>query len=112
MYGVWSKELHGEMNVTLAFTLSFDEAKSFTMDLAAADCYKIYLDGEFFAFGPQRAAHGYARVAQYTATAKRLVVEIHSHCVNTYCWIKQPPFFACKVQTAECGRAYGYALGA
>lgn len=97
MVGVWAKELENQMNVTLAFVLDFGEETSFAMELSAADCYKVYLDGEFFSFGPQRAAHGYARVAKYTATAKRLVVEVHSHFIQTFCWIKQPPFFACKI---------------
>ena len=42
------------MNVTLGFALDFKQEQAFDLKIAAADCYKIYLDGEFFAFGPQR----------------------------------------------------------
>lgn len=99
MFGVWANGLSGEMNVSLAFVLDLGEAKECSFSIAAADCYKVYLDGEFFAFGPQRAAHGYARIARYTARARKVVVEVHSHFVQTFCWIKQPPFFAFEMKT-------------
>ncbi len=104
MIGVWADGLVGQMNVTAAFVLEFDTQTDFTMKLAAADCYKIYADGQFFAFGPQRAAHGYARVAEYAGQAKRMVVEVHSHFVQTFCWIKQTPFFACEITAG--GKTY------
>ncbi|MBE7080564.1 MAG: hypothetical protein E7371_04920 [Clostridiales bacterium] len=97
MVAVWANDLQGQMNITLAFALDLETAQAFDLTIAAADCYKIYADGQFLAFGPQRAAHGYARIAKYKGRAKRIVVEVHSHFANTFCWIKQPPFFACEV---------------
>lgn len=105
MEGVWGKGLQNERNDTLAFVLTLSEKKSLSVSLAAASCYKIYVDGEFFAFGPQRAAHGYARVAEYSFAAKTVVVEVHSPNVRTFCWICQPPFFACEL-TDENGDRY------
>lgn len=99
MIGVWANKLKNQMNVTLAFALDFKQEQAFNLKIAAADCYKIYLDGKFFVFGPQRAAHGYARIAEYTAKAKKIVIEVHSHFVQTFCWIKQQPFFACEFQS-------------
>ena len=104
MEGFWGKDLQNERNVTLAFVLSLQEKKTFSVRLAAATCYKIYADGTFFAFGPQRAAHGFARVANYTLCAKTLVVEVYSPYVRTFCWIKQPPFFACELTDEQGGK--------
>ena len=101
MVGIWANGLQDQMNITLAFRLNLPSKKQFSLKLTAADCYKIYLDGKFFAFGPQRAAHGYARVANYTARAKNVVIEVHSHQINSYCWIEQPAFFACELQTDD-----------
>ena len=101
MIAVWAQGLSGEKNVSLAFVLEFQEKQAFSMRLSAADCYQVYLDGEFLAFGPQRAAHGYARISHYQGEAKRIVVEVHSHCVETFCWIRQMPFFACEVTAGD-----------
>jgi len=101
MLGVWGKGLSGEMNVTLAFSLDFGEEKDFEMKLAAANCYRVYVDGEFVAFGPQRAAHGYARVAEYKTRGKRIVAEVNCVNVQNFCWVKQQPFFACEVNSGE-----------
>lgn len=105
MDAIWAKGLAEERNVTLAFALNLPEKKRLDVTLVAASCYKIYADGAFFAFGPQRAAHGFARVAQYTLTAKTIVVEVHSPYVRTFCWVKQRPFFACEL-IDEDGKRY------
>ena len=105
MNGVWAKNVKGQKNVTLAFTLELEKKTECCLTLAAADCYKIYADGCFKAFGPQRAAHGYARKKSYHIAAKRIVIEVLSLQVQTFCWIKQNPFLACIVETAD-GQCY------
>ena len=104
MEGIWGKGLQNEQNSTLAFVLSLPEKKRLSMRLAAASCYKVYVDGAFFAFGPQRAAHGYARVSEYTFQAQTIVVEVHSPNVRTFCWVRQTPFFACELTDEQGGR--------
>lgn len=101
MQAVWGKGLSNEKNITLAFALSLSECKSFNMSLASASCYKIYLDGKFVAFGPQRASHGYARVAKYSLKAKNIVIEVHSPLVRSFCWICQSHFFACELSDEQ-----------
>lgn len=105
MKAIWAKSLKESKNTILAFTLDFDGEKSFTMDLAAASLYRIYLDGKFVAFGPQRAAKGYARKSNFTLKGKRLVIEVENIYVETFWVIKQPPFFACEIETAD-GKGY------
>lgn len=93
------------MNVTLAFVLDLGTETDCKLTMAAASFYKLYVDGRFIAFGPQRAAHGYARKATYTLKAKTIVAEVMSLGVRTYYCAKQLPFFACEVETGD-GKHY------
>lgn len=101
MKAVWAKNLSESKNITLAFRLKFNSKKKFTMCLAAASFYRLYLDGQFIAFGPQRAAKGYARKSCFTLDGKCLVVEVESIFVETFWCIKQSPFFACDVKCSD-----------
>ncbi len=105
MRAIWAKGLKTEKNVTLAFSLDFEAKERFTLKLAAASLYRVYVDGEFLSFGPQRAAKGYARVEDFSSQGKRLVIEVESIYVPTFWVIKQLPFFACEVET-ESGKKY------
>lgn len=101
MNGIWAAGLEREMNLTLAFSLDLEIETSCSLDLAAACFYKVYADGHFLAFGPQRAAHGYARKAHYMFHARHLTVEVMSLGVRTFHSTLQTPFFACCLATAE-----------
>ena len=105
MKAVWVKDLFEEKNVTLAFSLDLEKKENFALKLAAASCYRIYLDGKFIGFGPQRAAKGYARWEEIRLMGKRLVIEVESLFVNSFWIIKQPPFFACEIVT-DNGKKY------
>lgn len=105
MKAIWAKNLQTEKNLTLAFSLDFGAKERFTAKIAGASLYRVYLDGGFLAFGPQRAAKGYARYENIHAVGKRLVIEVESIYVPTFWVIKQPPFFACEVETGS-GKKY------
>ncbi len=105
MKSVWAKNLLTEKNTTLAFSLDLNSKEAFKMKIAGASCYRIYLDGQFVGFGPQRAAKGYARVEELSLCGKRLVVEVENIYVESFWIIKQTPFFACEVET-ERGKTY------
>ena len=70
MKGVWPADLGQTMNLTLAFSLDLRAETEGILEMAASSFYKIYVDGQFLAFGPQRAAHGYARKAEYHICAR------------------------------------------
>ena len=73
--------------------------------LSAASCYKVIADGKLMGFGPNRTAHGYARAAVYPFNAQYITVEVQSHFVPNFCWVKREPFFACVLKT-ESGKEY------
>ncbi|MDY6367407.1 MAG: hypothetical protein SPL13_02690 [Clostridia bacterium] len=101
MNGLWGKNLSGEMNVSLAFTLKLNSQTSGKIRICGADCFKVYSDDKLIYFGPSRAAHGYARVAEIGFTGERLTVVVQSNYVYQFCWIKQQPFFACEVTVGD-----------
>ncbi len=105
MKGIWAKNLGQEMNLTVAFSLDLAAKERFTLKLAAASLYRVYVDGAFVGFGPHRAAKGYARVEDIVLEGKRLVIEVENIYVETFWVMKQPPFFACELTTAS-GKTY------
>ena len=102
---VWAKGRAEEINRTFAFALDLKKPTKGEIRLSAASCYKLYADGKLLGFGPNRAAHGYCRFASYAFEARHIVVEVLSIYVQNFCWVKQKPFFACEVKTAE-GNAF------
>lgn len=105
MKGIWAAGLGQEMNLTLAFSLDLEVKTVCSLDLAASSFYKVYADGHFLVFGPQHAAHGYARKAHYAFHARHLTVEVMSLGVRTFHSALQTPFFACCLTTAA-GKTY------
>ena len=101
MLGYWAKNLHNEKNITLGFFLDLGKKTEFSITLTAANAYRLYADGKFIGFGPQRAAHGYARLKKLQITAKTLAVEVHCYNVPSFYLVKQQPFFACEIQTSK-----------
>lgn len=104
MRGIWAKNFKTEMNTTLAFSLDLERKEAFSMKIAGASFYRIYVDGQFFGFGPQRAAKGYARAEKIALEGKRIVVEVENIGVESFWMIKQSPFFACEIETEKGGR--------
>lgn len=102
---VWAKGRAEEINRTFAFALDLKKHVKGEIRLSAASCYKLYADGKLLGFGPNRAAHGYCRFAAYAFEARHIVVEVLSIYVQNFCWVKQKPFFACEVITAD-GNAF------
>lgn len=105
MIGIWAKGLEREMNLTLAFTLDLKTETECTLELAASSFYKVYADGAFAAFGPQRGPHGCARKQEYALRVRHLTVEVMNLGVCTFHCVSQPPFFACMLMTKD-GQEY------
>ncbi len=96
---VWAKGQAREMNVTLAFRLSLPTKEKAVMHIIGETCYKLIIDGEPIALGPNRAAHGYSRVAEYSFTGKTIVVEAYASNIENFDRRKATPFFACDLTT-------------
>ena len=93
---LWIDLPEGAMNVAAVFRLAIDLPDGAAIRIAAADAYRLWIDGRLAAHGPARTAHGYARVDEIPLGGGRavLVVEVHSAHVPAFDLIDQPPFFA------------------
>ena len=102
---VWAEGQKNQMNRAFAFVLDLGKKQIGEICLSAASCYKVIADGKLMGFGPNRTAHGYARAAVYPFNAQYITVEVQSHFVPNFCWVKREPFFACVLKT-ESGKEY------
>lgn len=102
---VWAEGQKNQMNRAFAFVLDLGKKQMGEICLSAASCYKVIADGKLMGFGPNRTAHGYARATVYPFNAQYITVEVQSHFVPNFCWVKREPFFACVLKT-ESGKEY------
>lgn len=83
---IFAKEQEGVLNSSLFFRIRLDEKDS-VLRIAGHNFYRLYLDGQFFAYGPSRGAHDIYRVDEYPlpSGARTLVIELSaSHCCSFY----------------------------
>ncbi|MBK1876228.1 hypothetical protein [Pelagicoccus mobilis] len=88
---VWVRGLHERMNSTVGFHVSLEYlGDPLVLRLAAANTYRIWLNGKWFAYGPARAAHGYLRVDEWDLAsalvdgANSLAIEVVAYRVNSF----------------------------
>ena len=94
------------MNVAAGFRLVADVPAGAKLRVAAADFFRLWIDGRLAAHGPARAAHGFARVDEIPlgeSAGRRvaLFAEVHSARVPQYDAIDREPFFAAEVVAAD-----------
>lgn len=104
---VWEKGTQNEMNRSLVFRANVGAGKK-TLRIAGHTKYQIFVNGEFLAEGPARAAHGYFRVSEYEISEK-LDKELNPVCIitagynsNSY-YLTDRPSFLCAEITGENG---------
>ena len=101
---VWLTGLDDEMNITAAFSLQAGRLTGVTLHLAAADFYRLWVNGRFAAFGPARAARGYARVDVIALDAfdggpqNEIVLEVAGYQCRSLSTVKQPPFLQAELR--------------
>ena len=88
---VWPAGREMEMNTHCSFTADLPEGE-LTLRVACGCLYRGSVDGVPFAYGPARAAHGYARVDEWPLPpGKRLELSVAGYCVNSYYTRASPP---------------------
>ncbi|GHU98363.1 hypothetical protein FACS1894211_01990 [Clostridia bacterium] len=96
---VWAKDYKDGMNVTVGFRTLLP-AGEFLFRIAASNTFRIFVDGEFLAYGPLRSAHGYSNISEYEVKLKKsthIAVEVASYYTDAYYAVKEEAFFACEV---------------
>ena len=112
---VWPAGREREMNVSLLLAAEAPEGAEAVLRIAAHARYQIFVNGEFFAEGPARAAHGFYRVSVYALKARltrpRNVISILAvnYAVNSFSCLDAPGFVCAEL---VCGGAALAATGA
>ena len=97
---VWLKDKIPEMNVLAGFKAVFqsDKTKKTELRITGQTVFKVYVNGEFLLFGPDRTAHGFARVRVIDITEylqkgmNNICIEAAGYNVNGYGVINERSF--------------------
>ena len=99
---IWAKGHEQELNSSLFFKAVI-EKKTFDIVIAANNFYRIYVDGQFFAYGPSRDAHEYYRVDKLHFRSKKkghvIVIEVSGYNCNSFYALNRTPFLQCEILT-------------
>ncbi len=96
MIFVWAGD-RAEPNRELTFTYRADEPFD-GITLCAADFFRVFADGKFVSYGPERTAEGYARSRTVLLPETReLVVKVSAYNVACYACDQQLPYFGAEV---------------
>lgn len=95
---VWGNVNRDEKNLTLAFCLKGDFSSDTKIRLYASNVYRIFVDGNFVCYGPERTAEDYSRERIVKiANAKTVVIEVAQYRVWSYNNSLEQPFFSAEV---------------
>lgn len=100
---VWASGCAKEMNCALVFEADIPSLDGCTMRISAYTFYRLYANGEFVAFGPARAAEGYARVdvldlnPYHRGAGNRIRVEVVGYYCRSLTTAFGPSFFCAEI---------------
>ena len=101
---VFPRGLQNEMNILASFAANAADLRSTTMHICAADFYRLYVNGRFVAFGPARAARGYARedvidLTDYHCNGGNTIeIQLMHYRCCSYVAPNQPGFLLCELE--------------
>ncbi len=101
---VWEKDKETVMNHSIVLRSVIGKDSDAVLRLAAHSRYQIFVNGEFFAAGPARAAHGFFRVSEYNLKSKMtdsenvVAVIVAGYNVNSFYLTDQPPFVCMEIE--------------
>ena len=104
---IWPQGREKEMNLWVGFRAVFEAPSGEHVYLRMAACtfYRVYLNGEFHAWGPARGPKDYFRVDLWDITPRLvrgrnfICVEVAGYNVNSFYVLDQPSFLQAEVAT-------------
>ena len=102
---VWTTAERGEVNSSVAFTTHFDWDGKAPLQLRLAGCsiFKVFVNGEFAAYGPARGPHGWFRMDEWDLSrvarkgGNRLSIVGVAYNTTTYYIVEHEPFLQAEV---------------
>lgn len=111
---VWGKNTEGEMNLFLRFNTRIPRGAKW-LHIAAVNVYRLWINGEFIAWGPARTCHGYCRVDEILLTERltrsenEIMIEVGAYGVNSYEWLDEKGYVQFEIgdeQRIFCATGY------
>lgn len=93
-----------EMNILTSFEAMTADLRGAVIHICAADFYRLYVNGQFVAFGPARAAKGYARedlidLSPYHCDdGNTIEIQVMHYRCGSFVSPLQPGFLLCEVE--------------
>ncbi len=101
---VWEKGMEKEMNYSLIFRTEVGQDAQ-KLRIAGSSVYNIYINGEFFAHGPARTAHGFYRVDELPllldAENNQIEIYVTAANVRSFYSINVPGFLCCEIEGGD-----------
>ncbi|MCR5750391.1 MAG: hypothetical protein K6G91_00370, partial [Kiritimatiellae bacterium] len=102
---IWTTAEKDEINSTIAFTTHFDWDGKAPLKLRLAGCsvFKVFVNGEFAAYGPARGPHGWFRMDEWDLSrvarkgGNRLSIVGVAYNTTTYYIVEHEPFLQAEV---------------
>ena len=102
---VWPEGREREWNCQVGFTAEFDgkNAGDAVLRYTGATMCRVFLNGEFLAYGPARAAHGFVRVDDIPLAGKLrrgknvVAIEVAGYNCDSFYTVRQPSFLQAEV---------------
>lgn len=102
---VWPEGREKEWNCQVGFTAEVDgeAAKGAILRYTGATMCRVFLNGEFFGYGPARAAHGFARVEELPLDGRLksgrnvVAIEIAGYNCDSFYTVRQPSFLQAEI---------------
>ena len=94
-----------KLNRHLIFRETVKALKGVSLSIAAADFYRLTVNGKFVGFGPARTAKGYARVDRYDLSAEKenpdgkneIVIEVAGYACKSLSTVWQASFLCAEI---------------
>ena len=102
---IWTPAEKGEINSTIVFATHFewDGKSSLQLRLAGCSIFKVFVNGEFAAYGPARGPHGWFRMDEWDLSRvarkgdNRLNIVGVAYNTTTYYIVEHDPFLQAEV---------------
>ena len=103
---VWAGEQQPLINAAVGFFWDVPACRG-VLTIACAGRFRLLVNGSFFAHGPERAAHGFARVEEWpigdalVKPLNRVSIEVVAPGIASYYTIKEPAFLQAEITCGE-----------
>ena len=96
---VWRHDALREKNIAIGLYTAITPGTTLTLRITAAEVYRVFVDGVFFAYGPARCAHHHYRVDEIPlpAHATHIAIEIPHYAVNSFCYLQADGFVQAEI---------------